>query len=232
MSRVLVIGDLHLPVAHPAYYQFCCDIAEQWQTDRVVFIGDIIDWHAISFHAKHPDLPGPSDEYKLARRHIARWYDTFPDADVTIGNHDERPGRKVEEADVPRKFLRSYNDIWQTPMWRWVEETIIDDVYYYHGVGSCGKTPAMNTAGRMLMSTVMGHVHSVGGVHWMVGPRSRVFGMDVGCGIDDRAMQFAYGKHNKKKSVLSCGVVIDGVPYHEIMPCGAGERYHRSSFRG
>ena len=42
--------------------------------------------------------------------------------------------------------------------------------------------------------------------------------MDTGCGIDDKQHAFAYGKHMKRKSVISCGVVIDGMPYHEMCP--------------
>ena len=42
--------------------------------------------------------------------------------------------------------------------------------------------------------------------------------MDVSCLIDRRAWQFTYGKHAKKKPILGCGVVLDGIPYYEIMP--------------
>ena len=68
------------------------------------------------------------------------------------------------------------------------------------------------------MSVVMGHVHSVAGVKFGAGPLERWFGMDVGCLIDRKAWQFAYGKHMPKKPILGCGVVIDGTPYYEPMP--------------
>ena len=55
--------------------------------------------------------------------------------------------------------------------------------------------------------------------------------MDTGCGIDNAAYQFAYGKHTKQKPVLSAGVVLDGVPYHEVMPIGRGERYSKENYR-
>ena len=41
--------------------------------------------------------------------------------------------------------------------------------------------------------------------------------MNVGCGIDAKAYAFNYGKDSRKKPILSCGVVIDGKPYLEIM---------------
>ena len=55
MARVLVIGDLHLPAEHPDYYAFIKDVKRKYRTDTTVFIGDIVDHHAISFHKKHPE---------------------------------------------------------------------------------------------------------------------------------------------------------------------------------
>ena len=57
-----------------------------------------------------------------------------------------------------------------------------------------------------------------------------MFGMDVGCLIDDKAMAFAYGQRIKIRSVLSVGVIIDGVPQVIPMPVGRGEKYHDSRF--
>ena len=69
----------------------------------------------------------------------------------------------------------------------------------------------------MGMSVVMGHLHSVAGVHYGAGPKRRWFGLDVGCLIDREAYQFAYGKHLPKKPILGCGVVLDGEGYFEPM---------------
>jgi hypothetical protein len=88
--------------------------------------------------------------------------------------------------------------------------------------------PAPNAAKKMLMSVCMGHIHSAGGIKWIASPQRRIFGMDVGCGINDKAYAFAYGKHIITRSILSCGVVLDGIPYHEIMPVGKGEKYYDS----
>jgi len=227
MARVLVIGDVHEPVAHPMYRRFCQDLHDQWDCDTVVLIGDLFDLHAISFHAQHPECPGPKDEYELAKRRAQLWYKAFPKAHVCIGNHDERPLRLAESVSIPARFLRNYSDVWETPHWHWAYSVTIDDVYYYHGVGANGINPAFNAARSRLMSVVVGHTHSVAGVKWSCGPSARIFGMDTGCGIDQTAWQFAYGRHMLKRPILAAGVVIDGIPYHEIMPIGAGERYNR-----
>lgn len=230
MARVLVIGDIHCPAHHPGYLQFCKDLHREWRCNTVVFIGDVVDLQAISFHAHNPNCPGPADEYILAKRQIQQWYRAFPKAKVCIGNHDERVIRLAESVNIPSRFLRDYADIWQTPGWNWKYEHIVDGVYYFHGTAQGGTHPAWNAAGKMLMSVVMGHCHSRSGVKWRANPLTRVFSVDVGCGIDVDAYQFAYGRHIKDRPILSASVILDGIPYHEVMPCGKGEKYHKRNF--
>ena len=231
MARCLVIGDLHLPVVRKGYLQFCKDIYRSRKCDTVVFIGDIIDWSAISFHAHNPAGPGPVDEFVLAFNAVKVWHKTFKNARVTIGNHDCRPQRVAESMNIPAKFIRDYSELWKTPGWEWGNHYIIDNVYYHHGhKKGGGKTPAWNLACKMGLSCVIGHHHSKGGINWSANPLRRWFGMDVGCGIDDEAYAFAYASEQPARSILSAGVVIDGVPEHIIMECGKGERYHDSKF--
>ncbi len=227
MSRVLVIGDIHEPCAHPRYLKFCRDIYTEWSCDTVVFIGDIVDHHAVSFHAAHPECPGPSDEYELARKAVQKWYRAFPAATVLIGNHDARIIRLAESVNIPAKYLRDFPEVWGTPNWAWVYEYILDGVYYVHGTGRSGLHPAYNLCKDMSMSVVMGHIHHCAGYKWRMSPVARLFGMDVGCGIDRDAWAFAYGKHMVKKPALGVGIILDGTPYHEIMPLATGEKYSK-----
>ncbi len=230
MSRILVIGDIHEPVSHPGYLNFCKDLFYQWDCNCVVFIGDVADSQAISFHAADPQCPGPNDEYILTKQKIQKWNRAFPKAKVCIGNHDERVIRLAESVNIPSKFLRNFKEIWKTPGWDWQFDHIIDDVYYFHGTAMGGIHPAWNAAGKMLMSVVMGHMHSRSGVKWRANPLRRIFCVDTGCGIDVDAFQFAYGRHIKERPILSAAVVLDGIPYHEVLPCGRGEKYHKSRF--
>lgn len=230
MSRVLVIGDPHEPVCHPGYRPWMRYLRNRYKTTKTVIIGDVCDHHAISFHAANPMCPGADDERILTKQKIRGWCRDFPNAIVTIGNHDARVIRLAESVSIPSKYLRDYSFQWKTPKWKWVDDIIIDDVYYFHGTARSGLHPAYNAMKDNLMSTVMGHCHSVAGTQWKSNPNKRIFGMDVGCGIDVKAWQFAYGKHIARRPILAAGVVIDGTPQHFIMPCGRGERWHRSRF--
>lgn len=231
MSRILVIGDLHSPCTRKGYMQFCLDLYEEWDCNKVVLIGDVVDWAAISFHANNPEAPGPHDEYKMALDAIQEWYKAFPKAIVTIGNHDARPKRVAESVNIPAKFIRDYADLWKTPKWQWVQSIIIDDVFYCHGhKKGGGKTPAFNLSQKMGMSVCLGHWHSRGGKLWSANPLRRWFGMDIGCGVDDTAYAFAYAAEQTQRSILGAGIVLDGTPYHEVMPVGRNEKYHDSNF--
>ena len=49
-SCVLVIGDLHLPFVKDGYLEFCIWVYKKYNCTEVVFIGDILDNHASSYH--------------------------------------------------------------------------------------------------------------------------------------------------------------------------------------
>jgi len=123
------------------------------------------------------------------------WYKTFPDVDVMIGNHSALPHRKATSAGIPKRYLRTYEEIWSAPSgWRWHTEIEIDHVRYIHGVGSSGKNAALNRAIASRQSTVIGHVHSWGGVQYHASINDIIFGLNVGCGIDTAAYAFEYGR--------------------------------------
>lgn len=229
--RILVIPDLHEPCSRKGALDFCRDLRRKYKTTHTIFIGDVTDWHSISFHAKHPEMPGSKDEYELAYKCIQKWVKAFPKADVVLGNHDRRVIRLAESVNIPAKFLRDYKDIWNTPDWTWADDFIYDEVYYTHGDGvGSGLYPAFNLVRKMGLSCVLGHHHSAGGVKWLVNPLRRMFGLDTGSLIDDKAMAFAYGFRQKLRSVLSAAVVIDGTPHHIILPCGKNEKYWDKSY--
>lgn len=231
MARVLVIGDVHEPATHPGYLAFCCHLRDKYKTKRTVFIGDILDFHSISFHPQEPEAEGPAREADIALARVARWNSKFVKADVTIGNHDERVHRLASSVNIPGRFIRDYADVWQTPKWNWQRSVEIDDVMYHHGTGCGGQQPALNAAKAAMKSTVCGHTHSVCGIRYHSGPDTTIWGMDTGCGVDINHPAMAYGKHMFRKPILAAGVVLDGHPIVERMPISKGERFHHSRFR-
>lgn len=204
MSNVLVIGDLHEPFSLDKYLDHCCDVYNRFECDRVVFIGDVLDNHYSSYHETDPDGLSGGDELDFAIDRLSVWRDTFPQADVTIGNHDRLVARKAFSSGIPARWVRRYSDVLGAPGWRFTDETVIDGVVYCHGEGGTARRKSVKEQ----CSVVQGHLHNQAYIEYNVGRKTRIFGMQVGCGIDRKSYAMAYGKAGPKPAI-SCGVVID-----------------------
>jgi len=210
-NRILVIGDIHAPFELDGYFEFCKETYANYNCNKVIFIGDIIDNHYSSFHVSDPDGMGGGDELDRAINCVKKWYKAFSKADVLIGNHDRIIMRKAFDSQIPKRWVKSYNDVLGTPKWNWTERIVYDNVQYVHGEGGTARTKSKND----MMSTVQGHIHTQAYVDWAVGRNFKVFGMQVGCGVDGNSYAAAYAK-NFKKQAIGCGVVIGG---HTAINC-------------
>lgn len=214
--RVLTVGDCHAPAMHRMYPRFLAAVKKKFRPHRVVMIGDVVDWHAISYHERIPSLAGAADEFKQAKKQVHRLANIFDDCPVDwlIGNHDALTHRQAASAGLPPEILRSYNEIWEVD-WKVHErfgELVIDDVVYMHGEGQGGKYAHGNRAVMRGKSVVMGHLHSNAGVIPHANPDKLIFGCATGCGVDNARMQFLYGRACPRKPILGCATVDNGVP--------------------
>lgn len=205
-TRVLIIGDLHEPFCLDGYLDFCKETYAIYNCNKVVFIGDIIDSHYSSYHETSADGMGGLDELELSVRKLSKWYEAFPNADVTLGNHDRIIIRKAQTSNIPSKWIREFSEVLETPNWNFVTETWIDGVRYVHGDKS-GK-PRM-AAKRDMVSTVSGHFHTDMYVEWFFGKTRAIFALAVGSGIDSKSYAMGYMQGGKKEAI-GCGIVIGG----------------------
>lgn len=203
--RILIIGDLHEPFTLDGYLQHCKDTYARYNCNQVIFIGDAIDNHYSSFHETDPDGYGAGEELNRAIDKIAMWHDAFPVADVIIGNHDRLIMRKAFSGGIPKVWIKEYKDVLNTPQWNWTDRVVYDNVQYIHGEGGTARTKCRAD----LMNTVQGHLHTQAYCEWYVGANFKIFGMQVGCGIDHDSYAMAYAKRGKKPAI-GCGVVLGG----------------------
>lgn len=228
MAKILVIPDLHIPATHPQFLRFCKDMQKAWSCDTVIFLGDIFDLHRYSFWDHHPDMPSQKDELELAQKKLKPWIRAFPTAFILHSNHDQRIFRKAVKAGIPETLLKGYNELFAAPeTWVWSKTVDMDDVHFVHGSGRGGLYPAANKSRYEGRSICMGHIHSAASIVWSFSKKHRFFGMSCGSGVDDNHPAFRYSEECDKKSAIACGVIIDGHPYLEIMPCGKDEKYHK-----
>jgi predicted MPP superfamily phosphohydrolase len=205
-NRVLCIGDLHEPFCLDGYLEFCIKTYAENNCNRVVFIGDLVDNHYSSYHETDSDALGGLDELEYAIKKLSKWYKAFPDADVTLGNHDRIIIRKAQTSNIPSKWIKEFKDVLETPNWRFVTDVYIDGVRYVHGDKS---SAAKTAAKRDMVSTVSGHFHTQMYVEWFFGKYAALFGMQVGCGIDSSSYAMGYMQGGKKEAI-GVGIVIGG----------------------
>ena len=212
-KNVLVIGDLHEPFCLDGYLEHCIETYNKYKCNEVVFIGDIIDNHASSYHETDPDGHSAGQELKMAIQRIKQWYSAFPKATVIIGNHDRLIMRKAYSSGLSKMWIKDYAEVLGTPGWNFTDSIEIDNVLYIHGEGGTARARVR----RDLQSIVQGHLHSQAYIDWCVGAKFKLFGMQVGCGIDHRSYAMAYGKEGPKPAI-ACGVILQGeVPINIMM---------------
>ena len=205
-NNILVIGDLHEPFCLDKYLDFCVEKYTEFGCNEVVMIGDCLDNHFASYHETYggTELMTGADELDLAVKRIARWRDAFPVATVIIGNHDRMVMRKAQTSAIPSKWIKSYKEVLNVPDWNFVERYEKHGVQYIHGEGGTARTKCRAD----MMNTVQGHLHTQAYCEHYVGQNFRVFGMQVGCGIDHESYAMAYAKYGKKPAI-GCAVVLN-----------------------
>jgi predicted phosphodiesterase len=213
--RILAIPDLHEPYSMPGALEFCLELYQKFNIEKVVFLGDELDHHALSFYSKNPHLPSASDELYQGLQAMDKWYKAFPQAIVMKSNHGSRPFRVAHESGLPSQFLKDYKEYMGAPEgWEWVDELEIDGVKYSHGE-DCkgGATGAYHSVTKHRQSCVYGHWHSFGGVIYSATKKDILFGLNCGSLINENSLAFAYGKHFPNRPTLGAGVILDGVGF-------------------
>ena len=209
MSVVGALGCTHFPYVREGYIDWVYDTFKSAGVTEVVHLGDLIDNHNWSRHATEPDAESGISEFARALEGVQYMRDKFKEWPVTwtVGNHDKIPARQLAVLGIPSIVLKTYEELWKVPEWDVCTSKVIDGVLYKHGIGT---KSTLLTAMRLRQSFVSAHFHSIADTHTHVSHKDRVFGMHVGSGFDDKAVSARYAEESQSKSVISCGVIING----------------------
>jgi hypothetical protein len=198
----LIIPDVHAPFVKKGFLEHCVKAYHDYRCTKVTFLGDVLDNHYTSFWKADPDGMSAKDEVELAIKILAPWYSAFPEAEICIGNHDARIRRQAFDAGISEKWIKDYSEVIETPGWVWDDQ--FERMLYWD------------------TSTIQGHWHTSSYTRWKVSEVTRLFAMQLGCGMDYKAYAAAYSKKSQKKPVIECGVVLDNgrIPIHLPMYLG------------
>ena len=209
---VLVFSDTHAPYHHKDALDFLEDTYKKWGCGSIVCAGDIFDFHSQSRFNTECDAYNPRQEYSLALEFTADLCKRFSKGVLVPGNHDTIPHRQMASIGLDPMLLKSdgeffgFSNGWKVaPLYH----TIFDGkVLVEHGLGSAGMYGAIRTAEAKRTSFVQGHIHSHAMVKYLMNYQDKIFGMNVGWLGDEASLAARYGRHNKYKGVLGCGVVV------------------------
>jgi|TARA_A100001391_G_scaffold40407_1_gene22661 predicted phosphodiesterase len=210
---VLVISDLHIPYHHKDSFDFLREIKKQFKPDFVVNIGDLLDFHAISFHEHNPDLPSIGDELTISKNYIKELESIFPNVTEVHSNHSSLVYRRAIKYGMSAQFLRPYGEFLGTKKWQWVDDLKLQmcngkSVYFTHGKSA----DVLKVSQTMGMCCVQGHYHTKFSIGYWANPDDLYWGMQVGCLINQKSMAFSYAKNFSTRFVLGCGIIIEGMP--------------------
>ncbi len=107
-KRVLVISDLHCPYQHVDALRFLAALHAKYDFDRVIGIGDELDFHAMSFHDSDPDLDSAGRELQKGREVLWELERMFPRMDLVDSNHGSMTYRRAKAGGVPRHLILEY----------------------------------------------------------------------------------------------------------------------------
>lgn len=199
---------------HPDTWKFLKAIKKKYKPDRVICLGDEVDYHALSFHESDPDLDSAGPELEKAIRFLKPIYKLFPEVDVLESNHGSLIYRKALTAGIPHRALKTYRSILEAPLtWRWHFDLRLRmsngiDLYLHHGKSA--------TAARMSLQegccTVEGHFHTKFHITYWRNSSGLYWGMHAGYLADHNSLAQAYAKSNMQKGIVGAAMILNGHP--------------------
>ena len=210
---ILVISDLHIPYHHKDSFDFLRAVKKQYKPDKIINIGDLLDFHAINMHTHDPDLYSPGHELAKSKEYVKELESIFPVVTEVDSNHSSMVYRRALKYGMSREFLKDYGDFLGTKHWDWVDDLTLtmgnkQRCFFTHGRSA----DILKVSQTMGMSAVQGHYHTKFLVSWWANPDNLFFGMNVGCLINQKSMAFGYARNFKTRFILGCAVILDGIP--------------------
>ena len=217
-NSVLVISDLHIPYHHQDAFDFLKALKKKYKPDMIVNIGDELDHHAISMHEHNPDLMSAGDELKNSRVYVRELEKIFPRMTLVHSNHSSLVYRRALKYGLPKDYLKSYNEFLGVGNgWQWVDDLTItlsdgSRCFFTHGISA----DVLKVSAQYGMNSVQGHFHTKFSIGYFSNPEALIWGMQVGCLINQKSMAFDYAKNFKSRFIVGCGMIINGQP--KLMP--------------
>lgn len=169
LEKTLYVPDMHRPYHNKRSVGLMMNAAAGWGVDRIVVIGDLLDFYSVSTHSKNPARSLKLDwEIKDGNKGLDE-LDALgaKDKRFTLGNHCDRLERYLRDRapelfdflDVP-SLLRLGERGWKVTGYK--DHDTLGKLYLTHDVGFSGRYAVYQTADAFNHSVVTGHSHRMG----------------------------------------------------------------------
>lgn len=173
LERILIIPDTHAPYHNPRHWRLMLKAAHGFRPDRIIHMGDLIDFYAISQYSKDPirlQRTRVKDELRVTNL-------LLDDLDrlgavnkhLLAGNHEDRWIRYLHQSapelvDVAGLSLPELLGVqrrgWDFRPYR--TELKVGKVFYTHEIGNCGQTAHIVARRKYQANAILGHTHHMG----------------------------------------------------------------------
>lgn len=223
-GRILVFGDMHMPYQDKRMTSFLLELKKDFRPDRVICVGDIVDFYASSRYPKDPDHPDSLiKEINKVRKAVGRLGRMFKSMDLLMGNHDDRMALRCGGAGIPSALMMNFGEIIGAPAsWNILQSDTNLDVK----VNSTKETitfahnRGINThliAQRLGRTFVAGHQHTKAQVIGYNNGERTIFGCNSPCLISNTGSPFSYGARLNINPIKGALLIEEGVPRLEML---------------
>lgn len=216
VERILVLPDTHRPFHSEQAWEAAMRAGRQFKPDRVIHLGDLWDFYAISFHPKSPERRSNLEaEVKSGCEALDEMASLGASRlDITLGNHCHRWSRYLaQNAPEMFNFLRFEEAVrfkergWHVTPYR--EHLTVGKMHFTHEVGFCGKLAHRQSRMEFEGNVVIGHTHVLASEFKGTILDSSHVGISLGWLGDKKAIDYT---HKAKAAAWQHGF---GLAYHE-----------------
>lgn len=211
---ILTISDMHIPYHHPDAMEYLKALKKVYKPDLVVSLGDLADFHSISFHNSDPDLLSAGDELEELQSYSRELEKIFPNMIIIGSNHGDLVLRKALAHGLPKGLIRPFNEIYDVDAgWAFADDLTISheespDVYFVHNI----RKNVLQVAQQRGQRVICGHYHENFSVSYAGNPNSLLWGCIAGCLIDKESLAFEYNKLNLNRPIIGTAIIENGYP--------------------
>jgi predicted phosphodiesterase len=209
--RLLILGDIHIPAHDPKIFDKLRLIMKMYKPEKIIQLGDIVDFKAWSRFQKNPEDDSPNREWIKVKKALDKLHEIIPNMTIIQGNHDNRISKKAIEAGIPESLIRSLSDVFNYDGWTWTKDKplVIDNIAIIHGDEQAGTVSQKAKA--LGMNVIQGHTHQAS-LSWIRTFNKYFFAVEAGSLLDRNSPAFNYASSFVNKS-FNCVVLIEeGVP--------------------